>query len=279
MGTIKDALTEASTTLTPHSESPRLDAEILLGHVLKQSRTFLFTHPENELSSEQKAKFNQLVAKRQEGVPIAYLIGTREFWSLPLKVTKDTLIPRPETEQLVELTLAALKDIPNASVLDLGTGSGAIALALATERPDWKICASDTSIEALKVARHNASELSISNVDFIHSYWFDSIPYQTFHAIVSNPPYIPKGDPHLNQGDVRFEPRSALQSGIEGLDDIQKIIHNASHFLTSGGVLLIEHGYDQKTAILSLLNQHGYDQTQCWQDWQGHDRISGGIHP
>ena len=276
---IKRALNQAIDRLRPTSTSAQIDAEVLLAYTLSTSRTFLYTHPEKMLSNIEHETYEQLIEKRVEGMPIAYLTGTREFWSLPLIIRKDTLIPRPETELLVELTLTLLKSRSSISILDLGTGSGAIALALASERPDWNILACDVSQAALEVAHHNALHLSLNNVQMLCSDWFTSIPLQRFHAIVSNPPYIAKDDPHLKEGDVRFEPQQALSSGADGMDALRCIIERAYKHLLPGGLLLLEHGFSQKQAVMSLLYQHGYQHTQCWPDSRGHDRVSGGWVP
>jgi release factor glutamine methyltransferase len=275
MHSIKDTLTHAIARL--HTEEARIDSEILLAFVLNCSRTYLYTHPEKVLLAAQTTHFNQLIEKRRQGIPIAYLTGLREFWSLPLKVTEATLIPRPETEKLVEIALELLSPIPHARILDLGTGSGAIALALAHERPDWRITATDKSEAALQVAQQNAQSLQLSTIEFIHSDWFSAIPMdKKFHAIVSNPPYIATADPHLLQGDVRFEPYLALTSGDDGLQDLQVIIKQSLARLEKNGLLLTEHGYSQKQAVETLLTKCGFSEVQCWQDWQGNDRISGG---
>jgi release factor glutamine methyltransferase len=279
MSDIKHALKQAITFLNNTSPSAQLDAEILLAYVLNASRTFLYTHPEHPLDHTQHEAFQQLITKRCEGLPIAYLTNSREFWSLPLRVCKDTLIPRPETELLVELTLALLKDTSPASVIDLGTGSGAIALALASERPDWQIIACDANQAAVDTAYYNATNLGLTNVHICHSDWFASISQQQFSAVVSNPPYIAKDDPHLTEGDVRFEPKEALISGVDGLESLKYIIQASYDRLLPGGFLLLEHGYDQKQAVTSLLKARGYEQVHCWQDWQGHDRVSGGWRP
>ena len=277
MITIKAALKEAHDLLLPVSSSAIIDAECLLTHLLGTSRTFLYAHPEKLLTPDEWESYHQLLTRRRHGVPIAYLTGYREFWSLPLAVTKDTLIPRPDTERLVEVTLALLKDTDAATVLDLGTGSGAIALALAHERPDWRITATDKSEAALQVAQQNAQSLQLSTIEFIHSDWFSAIPMdKKFHAIVSNPPYIATADPHLLQGDVRFEPYLALTSGDDGLQDLQVIIKQSLARLEKNGLLLTEHGYSQKQAVETLLTKCGFSEVQCWQDWQGNDRISGG---
>ena len=276
MSDIKSALKHATLALTPISPSARLDAELLLSTILHQSRTFFYTHPEYALTSLQEEQYQHLVAKRATGIPIAHLTGTREFWSLPLQVTKDTLIPRPETELLVELTLTLLTDTLSAKVLDLGTGSGAIALALASERPHWTLCAADKSQAALNIARENATCLEINNLSLHCSDWFDSIPKQHFNAIVSNPPYIAEHDPHLHQGDVRFEPLSALVSGKNGLDALLYLIQHSQNWLLPGGLLLLEHGFEQGSEVTTALKQHGYQDVQCWKDAQGHDRVSGG---
>ena len=237
---------------------------------------FFYAHPEYTLTALQQEQYQNIVTKRVTGIPIAYLTGTREFWSLPLHVSKDTLIPRPETELLVELTLAQLTTTSPATVLDLGTGSGAIALALASERPDWNLLACDKSQAAVNTARDNATQLGIHNLNVLCSDWFASIPKQQFDAIVSNPPYIAERDPHLHQGDVRFEPRDALVSGIDGLDALHYIIKYSQDWLLPSGLLLLEHGFEQGPAVTSMLKQYGYQEVQCWQDWQGHDRVSGG---
>ncbi|CEK09900.1 HemK protein [Legionella hackeliae] len=274
---IKQALEQASIQLAQCSSSARLDAEILLAHVLIRNRSYLYAYPEATLTQVQWQSFQRLIARRLEGVPIAYLTGTREFWSLPLKVCEDTLIPRPETELLVELTLTLLADNKQAQILDLGTGSGAIALACASEKPQWKITACDCSPGALQTAEENAARLALSNVYFYHSDWFENItPHQLFDAIVANPPYIATNDPHLVEGDVRFEPQLALVSGEDGLYALKHIIKHSIARLKPGGLLLLEHGFDQKSAVTSMLNEYGYTEIQCWQDWQGNDRVTGG---
>lgn len=274
---IKSALLQATTELGTHSDSPRLDAEVLLASVTMKSRTYLYTHSDVMLTKAQWHTYLHLISERVHGVPIAYLTGKREFWSLPLKVCEDTLIPRPETELLVELSLKLLADIPQAQILELGTGSGAIALALASEQPNWQITACDCSSAALQTAEENAASLSLTNVSFYQSDWFEKISLQQqFDAIVANPPYIPANDPHLDRGDLRFEPLLALVSGDDGLTAIIHIIQHSLARLQPGGLLLLEHGFDQKSAVGSMLNDHGYEQVQCWQDWQGNDRVSAG---
>lgn len=274
---IKDALLQGINQLEAHSSSARLDAEVLLAHVLMKDRSFLYAHPDELLTQAQWQTFQRLISQREEGVPIAYLTGTREFWSLSLKVSEDTLIPRPETELLVELTLKLLANETNAQILDLGTGSGAIALACASERPHWQITACDCSPGALQTAEENAARLNLSNVYFYHSDWFEKIAEQPqFDAIVANPPYIAADDPHLIKGDIRYEPQLALVSGEDGLVALKHIIKHSLARLKPGGLLLLEHGFDQKSAVTSMLKDYGYIEIQCWQDWQGNDRVSGG---
>ncbi len=276
MTDIKQALDQATTRLTLTSASPRLDAELLLSKIINQSRTYFYSHPEAVLTQIQQEQYQHVIKQRAAGQPIAYLTGTREFWSLPLNVNQDTLIPRPETELLVELMLNRLPSSSPATVLDLGTGSGAIACALALERPDWQLLAVDKSQTALHVAHHTATQLGLHNLNVLCSNWFESIPNQQFNAIVSNPPYIADNDPHLSQGDVRFEPRDALSSGTQGLDALNHIIEQSPKWLTPGGLLLLEHGFEQGVAVTTLLRENGFEQVQCWKDWQGHDRVSGG---
>ncbi|WP_028388082.1 peptide chain release factor N(5)-glutamine methyltransferase [Legionella fairfieldensis] len=273
----KTALIQATHYLEIYSETARLDAEILLAHVTRTTRTYLYAHPEIILTKTQWQTFQQLTEQRAQGKPVAYLTGHREFWSLPLKVCGATLIPRPETELLVELTLLLLADKPDARILDLGTGSGAIALALASERPGWEITACDYSADALQIAKENAASLNFANVCFYQSNWFEAIDdKKRFDAIVSNPPYISANDPHLTQGDLRFEPQLALVSGEDGLSALKHLIQHSLARLQAGGLLLLEHGFDQKLAVESMLHNYGYQQVQCWQDWQGQDRVSGG---
>lgn len=276
---IRSALAEALPQLNVVDNDARLEAEILLGHVLNKNRAYLFSHPELILEPKQLQAFRQLIDQRALGVPIAYLLGTREFWSLSLRVTKDTLIPRHETERLVELALELIPDVQATRVLDLGTGSGAIALALAKERPHWEIIACDKSEAALQVAQDNAHQLNLANIRFYHSDWFNSLPAMQYHAIISNPPYIAATDPHLKEGDVVFEPVNALVSGQDGLADLQCIIQESYNRLKPNGLLLLEHGYDQKIATRTILKELGYLKVHCWQDIQGNDRVSGGWHP
>ncbi len=274
---IKTALTHGHTTLLKTSPSSRIDAEMLLLYILKQPRTYLYTHPETLLTTHQWQAYQHLIHQRSLGHPVAYLTQSKEFWSLPLMITEKTLIPRPETELLVELTITLLNTFTDARILDLGTGSGAIALALASERPTWHILAIDDSEEALEIARHNASNLNLNQIKFLQSNWFTSITKETFHAIISNPPYIAENDIHLQQGDIRFEPRKALTSGINGLDALNDIIKTAITFLLPGGFLLVEHGFDQKEAVAALFQQYGYVKIQSYQDIVGNDRVTGGF--
>jgi release factor glutamine methyltransferase len=280
MNNVKYSIELATRQLAEYIQGDtRADAEILLAYVMGKTRTYIYTHPEAELTKEEFRLFQRFIARRSLGVPVAYITGTREFWSLPLKVNEETLIPRPETELLVEITLNSLKDCPNARILDLGTGSGAIALALAKEKSSWEITACDCSKGALATAKKNAHLLNLTNVHFCYSDWFSKIgePH-TFHAIVSNPPYVAANDPHLASGDLRFEPQLALIGGLNGLDALEHIIKHSLARLEPNGLLLIEHGFDQKSAVASMLNNYGYQDVKCWQDLQGHDRVSVGKH-
>ena len=273
--TVQASLNAAIQALRTTSESPRADAEILLAHCLGKSRTWLFTWADKTLESAVVTAFQGLVTERLRGVPIAHLIGYREFWTLNLKVTPDTLIPRPETELLVETALALLPPTP-ANVLDLGTGTGAIALSIASERPDCCVTACDFSAAALAVAQENAQSHGITNATFVQSDWFTALPAQRFALIVSNPPYIEAADPHLQQGDVRFEPLSALAAGSDGLDDIRQIIHYAPDWLAHTGWLLLEHGYNQGQAVTVLLQERGFQAVRCLRDLAGNERVSLG---
>lgn len=282
---IQTLLQVASHQLTQHglTDSPRLDAELLLSQALNVSRTYLFTWPEKVPSSEQFKKFPPLLAQRLQGQPIAHILGEREFWGLPLKVTQDTLIPRPDTETLVETTLTLItKEAPKIpppypTLLDLGTGSGAIALALKSEHPQLAITAVDQSTESLKVAQHNADTHQLT-IQFLQSNWFSAFkrPHIHFDYIVSNPPYIEEQDPHLTQGDVRFEPRSALTSGEDGLDDIRQITQQAGAHLTPQGWLIIEHGYHQADAVAKLFQINGFANIQLQHDLAGQPRVTIG---
>lgn len=258
------------------SDSPRLDAELLLCHVLDKGRSYLRSWPEVVPSAEQVAAFQSLLTRRRSGEPVAYLLGERGFWSLELQVSPATLIPRPDTERLVELGLE-LGPRGAADVLDLGTGTGAIALALAAERPDWRLTGSDRMPEAVELAQRNAQRLQLPNARFLLSHWFAELHGQRFDLILSNPPYIAADDPHLLQGDVRFEPRSALVSGVDGLDDIRLLITDAPDYLQPGGWLLLEHGWQQADAVVGLLAARGFAEAQNWTDLAGNPRVSGGC--
>ena len=254
----------------------RLDAELLLVHVLGKPRSWLIAHADDELDAAHAATFHALVKRRGEGEPVAYITGRRGFWSLDLEVTPATLIPRPETELLVELALSRLPTAGSTCVADLGTGSGAIALAIARESPATQVIATDASVDALVVAQRNAVAQRIANVAFAHGDWLSPLQGQAFDVIVSNPPYIEADDPHLGQGDLRFEPRSALASGADGLDDIRRIVGDARGHLKPGGWLLMEHGWNQGDGVRALLQAAGYGEVFTAQDLERRDRVSGG---
>ncbi len=258
------------------SDSPRLDLEVLLCHVLDKPRSYLFTWPEKILDQQSTQQFYDLLKRRADGEPIAYLTGEKEFWSLSLEVNATTLIPRPDTEVLVETALNVI-DKPDARVLDLGAGTGAIALALASERPCWQIIAVDIVPEAVALAEKNRQRLGLNNVSVILGNWFEGVAQQKFDLVVSNPPYIDADDHHLKEGDVRFEPGSALVSGDEGLADIKLIICGAKSYLGKGGCLLIEHGYQQARAVRNLLSDEGYAQVSTRRDLAEHERLSLGY--
>lgn len=277
--TIADALRHAIAHLTPAHDSARLDAELLLAAVLEKPRSYLHAWPERALSPEQSRRYGTLIARRAAGEPIAHILGTREFWSLELEVTPDTLIPRPETELLVEQALAHIPDDAEWRIADLGTGSGAIALAIAHERPRCRIDASDLSAPALAVAERNAQRLGLGNVRFHHGSWFEPFAGVRFELIVSNPPYVRTGDPHLREGDVRFDPRAALVAGPEGLDDLRHIVSVARTHLHHGGWLLVEHGYDQAPAVTRQLEQAGFIEVRTLADLGGQARVTEGRLP
>jgi release factor glutamine methyltransferase len=254
----------------------RLDAELLLLHVVKKPRSWLFTHADDVPDMDVQTDYARLLDRRANGEPVAYITGHRGFWSLDLEVTPATLIPRPETELLVELALQRLPDDAACSVADLGTGSGAIALAIARERPHARVVAIDASADALAVARRNAQRHAISNITFVHGDWLAPLAGRQFELIVSNPPYIETADPHLGQGDLRFEPIGALASGLDGLDDIRRIVRDAPARLHPGGRLLFEHGWNQGDASRALLHEAGYVEVFTARDLEQRDRVSGG---
>lgn len=257
----------------------RLDAELLLCAVLGRERSFLFAHPEFRPGPVKTAQFNAWVDARAAGRPVAYLTGRREFWSLDLRVSPATLIPRPETETLVERCLERVPPQAAWSLLDLGTGSGAIALALAAERPRCSVTGCDRVAAAVTLARDNARRLGLGRVDFVISDWFSAFSDRRFHLIAANPPYIAAADPHLGRGDVAHEPRSALVAGQDGLTDLRHIVERAKQHLLPGGWLLLEHGYDQRDKLLDLLRAKGYDDSEDFADLAGHPRVAAARLP
>ncbi|WP_117233520.1 peptide chain release factor N(5)-glutamine methyltransferase [Vibrio maerlii] len=274
--TVEQLLKQATEQLTANgSESPSLDAAVLLCHALNKPRSFLFTWPDKVLSEEEQGAINDLISERLTGKPVAYIVGEREFWSLPLKVSPSTLIPRPDTERLVEVALDLTIDA-NGPILDLGTGTGAIALALASEMPNREVIGVDLREEAQQLATENSKNLSISNARFVLGSWFEPIGDLRFDLIVSNPPYIDEQDPHLDQGDVRFEPKSALVADDKGMADIRWIATNARSYLNTGGWIAFEHGYDQGKVTREFLESLGYSMVATQQDYAGNDRVTLG---
>ncbi len=272
MPTIQSLLANAD---LPDSPSARLDAELLLAAALGKPRSHLRTWPEKDVEAAVVERFSRDLARRRSGEPVAYILGRQGFWSLELEVAPDTLIPRPDTELLVETTLELLPATAQ-RVLDLGTGSGAIALALASERAAWSVVGVDRVAEAVALAERNRQRLGLGNARFAHSHWFSALGGQRFELIVSNPPYIAADDRHLGEGDVRFEPASALVSGADGLDDIRLIAAQAPAYLQPGGWLLLEHGFEQADAVRQLLCAAGFAEVNSRRDLAGHQRISLG---
>lgn len=257
------------------SDSPKRDAEILLGHVTQRARTYLIAFNETELTDTQLEQLSQLLSRRIKGEPIAYLVGEREFWSLALKVSPATLIPRPDTECLVEKALELLPAY-SAQLLDLGTGTGAITLAIASERRDCHIIGVDIQPDAVALAQENATNLALTNTEFIESCWFSSLSGYQFDMIISNPPYIDEDDEHIHQGDVRFEPLSALVAADKGFADIENIINNAYQYLIDKGWLLIEHGWQQGERVRNIFVDKGYCCVETFRDYGGNERVTVG---
>lgn len=267
---------QLESTLSIDSSTARIEVQCLLQAVLSVNRAYLLTHSERVLSDHEYARYAALLERRLSGEPIAYLLGEREFFGLNFKVTPATLIPRPDTELLVELALQHIPQRGQFRVLDMGTGSGAVALSIAHARPDAEVVAVDASETALSVARENAQRLNISNVCLLHSDWFAQLAGERFDLIVSNPPYIEADDVHLGQGDVRFEPLSALASGADGLDDIRRISAAARSHLHPGGWLMFEHGYDQSVRVRQLMQQAGFTEVASARDLSGIERVTVG---
>ncbi len=265
--------------LAKGAENPALEAEVLLAHAWGRPRSHLRAWPETSPGAPVGARFRDLVQRRGRGEPVAYLLGRQEFWSLALEVTPATLIPRPETESLVERALERLPPGAALEVADLGTGSGAVALALATERPPARVLATDSSADALAVAERNARRLGLENVRFARGHWCDALGAMRFHLIVSNPPYLREDDPHLEHGDLRFEPPRALRAGAHGLAALEAIAAGARSRLEPGGWLVLEHGYDQGETVPALLRARGYVEVCDYPDLAGVPRVACGRRP
>lgn len=311
--TCQQLIAEGISVLMGTSDSPDLDAELLLSNAIGQSRAWLLAYQDDEVAADDIASYQALLARRQQGEPMAYIFGEREFWSLSLNVNDSVLIPRPDTEILVEQALAYCQQqlcngvdistdigtdistnisidtqtqstsIESFDIVDLGTGSGAIAIALATELKNPKfntqiqVSAVDQSATALTTATTNAARHNCEHIEFLHGSWFSPLAEQRFNLIVSNPPYIAENDHHLSQGDVRFEPRDALASGIDGLQDIHHLISTAPEHLHSGGCLMLEHGFQQSLAVQKLFKQYGFNSVATINDYAGHPRVTIGT--
>lgn len=273
MSNIALLLQQATEQLNTASTNPRLEAELLLGHALNISRSELYCRLNDQMREDSLMSWQTLIERRRQGEPIAYLIGQREFWSLDLAVTPDTLIPRPETERLVELALERLGRDQACRVADLGTGSGAIALALAKERPQWRIQATDISLETLAVAEHNARRHQLANIDFSVGDWCQALDPHGYDMIVSNPPYIAADDAHLTRGDLRHEPTRALSAGDNGFAALFAIAAQAPRYLRDGGHLLLEHGFEQQQQLFEQLARLGYHSIGEYTDYSGQPRV------
>jgi len=277
MPCIQSLLSKAKDKLASSSDSAALDAEVLLCQVLGKPRSYLRAWPEKVLNAAEIAAYWQVCEQRQQGQPIAYITGQKEFWSRDFVVTPDVLIPRPDTELLIELALKLMPEQQPAKIIDLGTGSGIIAITLASERPLADFIATDFSTAALDCAQVNAAKHQVNNVRFIHSHWFSNLTNSQFDLIISNPPYIAENDIHLEQGDLRFEPLSALRAADQGLSDIKIIATEARHHLSSGGHLLLEHGYDQGHQVHKLLIGLNYNNVTTYHDYAGQPRVTLGC--
>tara|TARA_R100001244_G_scaffold4518_6_gene5608 strand:- start:24476 stop:25315 length:840 start_codon:yes stop_codon:yes gene_type:complete len=276
--TLEQAIAAGADLLASSSESAKLDAQVLLLHILQKPRSYLFTWPEHALSDEQQSQFNVFIQRRLKGEPVAHITGLREFWSLSLEVNATTLIPRPDTETLVEQALEIALPA-TAKVLDLGTGTGAIALALGSEMPNWQITAVDRVSDAVALATRNQQRLAINNVHVKQSNWFSELHGEKFNLIVTNPPYIESSDIHLNQGDVRFEPLSALVADDCGMSDIKQIITQSRDYLSSNGYLLIEHGFEQGEAVRHFFEKMAFVNIKTVKDLGNNDRVTLALWP
>jgi release factor glutamine methyltransferase len=277
---IREVLMDAKNLLSLVSDNPQLEAEVLLSHVLNAARSYLHAFADVKLSSQQSLAFEKCLLRRRHQEPIAYITGSREFWSLNLAVNSATLIPRPETELLVESVLAVAEEKSHLKIADLGTGSGAIALALAHEKPSWQIYATDESEAALQIAAANAKHLSLDNISFSRGNWCNALPCQEFDVIVSNPPYLSEMEWDTYAEGLAFEPRTALVSGLDGLDSIRTIIHSAKGYLRTQGQLFVEHGFLQGAAVRKIFSASGYGQIHSIRDLAGHERVTvAEYHP
>ncbi|MBB1280389.1 MULTISPECIES: peptide chain release factor N(5)-glutamine methyltransferase [Pseudoalteromonas] len=276
--TLEQAIAAGADLLALSSESAKLDAQVLLLHILQKPRSYLFTWPEHALSDEQQSQFNVFIQRRLKGEPVAHITGLREFWSLSLEINATTLIPRPDTETLVEQALEIALPA-TAKVLDLGTGTGAIALALGSEMPNWQITAVDRVSDAVALATRNQQRLAINNVHVKQSNWFSELHGEKFNLIVTNPPYIESSDIHLNQGDVRFEPLSALVADDCGMSDIKQIITQSRDYLSSNGYLLIEHGFEQGEAVRHFFEKMAFVNIKTVKDLGNNDRVTLALWP
>jgi len=276
--TVENAIATGANLLASSSDSAKLDAQVLLLNILQKPRSYLFTWPEKQLTDQQYQAFQHACERRLQGEPVSHITGCREFWSLQLEVNPTTLIPRPDTETLVELALEC--EVPkNAEVLDLGTGTGAIALALGSEMPTWDITAVDRIDDAVALAKRNQQRLAINNVTVEQSNWFSALKNKKFDLIVTNPPYIEHDDVHLYQGDVRFEPLSALVADDAGMADIKQIITQSRDYLHASGYLLIEHGFEQSAAVRHIFNQMAFINVSTVKDLGNNDRVTFGQWP